>query len=228
MELSFLELWRATGPLARGVVVLLGGMSVGSGAVAVDKWLRLRKAERASEAFLTEWRAADARGGVEAVAARHPDSPVAGVVAAASAALATVPREQWAEAHDRTVRRFVLATSSELRRGLSVLATVGSTAPFVGLFGTVIGIVNAFHEIGTSGRGGIATVSTGIAEALVTTAFGILVAIPAVWLFNALGQRIGRLLAKIECAGEELAVARLAAPSPTHEAPRAERVRERR
>lgn len=228
MELSFLELWRATGPLARGVVVLLGGMSVGSGAVAVDKWLRLRRAERESAAFLAAWRDAGARADVAALSARHPDSPVAGLIAAATAVLAAVPPAQSAEAHDRTVRRFVIATRSELRRGLSVLATVGSTAPFVGLFGTVIGIVNAFHEIGATGRGGIATVSTGIAEALVTTAFGIMVAIPAVWLFNALGQRIARLMATVECAGEELAVARLGAPPSAGEAPRADRAGERR
>jgi biopolymer transport protein ExbB len=212
MELSFLELWRATGPLARGVVVVLGGMSVWSGAVAAEKWLALRRAERESEAFLGAWRDATDRLDPGPIAARFPQSPVAGLIATTAATLAAVPHGQSAEAHDRTVRRFVIATGSELRRGLSVLATVGSTAPFVGLFGTVIGIVNAFHEIGATGRGGIATVSSGIAEALVTTAFGIMVAIPAVWLFNALGQRIARLLALVECAGEELAVERLSAP----------------
>ena len=115
-----------------------------------------------------------------------------------------------AEIHDRTVRRFLLTTGSDLKRGLATVATVGATAPFVGLFGTVIGIVNAFHEIGETGRGGISTVSTGIAEALVTTAFGIMVAIPAVWLFNALSQRITRHLVAIEAAGEEAATAALA------------------
>lgn len=138
-----------------------------------------------------------------------PESPAAGLVAVAAAATATAGEAYRAEVHDRLVRRYVLATGSELKRGLSAIATVGSTAPFVGLFGTVIGIVNGFHEIGATGRGGIATVSTGIAEALVTTAFGIMVAIPAVWLFNLLSQRITRLLAMTECAGEEVAVGRL-------------------
>lgn len=209
MELSLIELWRATGPLARGVVVLLGGMSVVGGTIAVDKWLRLRRAEQESDAFLADWRAAPRDGNPEALAARFPLSPVAAVVRAAAEVALPPGHAQSAEVHDRTVRRFVLTTGSELRRGLSTIATVGSTAPFVGLFGTVIGIVNAFHELGTSGRGGIATVSSGIAEALVTTAFGIVVAIPAVWLFNMLSQRIGRLLMAVEAAGEELAVTRL-------------------
>ncbi len=213
MELSMLELWNATGPLARGVVVLLGGMSVVAGAIATEKWLRLRRAEGDSGAFLAAWRQADADpAAARAIAERFPASPVAGVVRAVTAA-GGVGEGHRAEVHDRVVRRFVLTTGSELRRGLSTVATVGSTAPFVGLFGTVIGIVNAFHEIGATGRGGIATVSTGIAEALVTTAFGIIVAIPAVWLFNALSQRIGRLLVMVESAGEELAVARLVAPA---------------
>jgi biopolymer transport protein ExbB len=110
------------------------------------------------------------------------------------------------EAFDRTVRRGVLATGSSLRRGLSVIATVASTAPFVGLVGTVVGIVNAFQQLATSGQGGVGQVSAGIAEALVTTAFGIGVAIPAVWLFNHLTQLITRLLVTMECAAEELAV----------------------
>jgi biopolymer transport protein ExbB len=204
MELSLIELWRATGPLARGVVVLLAGMSVASGAIAADKWRRLRKAEGESEAFLSAWREAtpDASG---ELAARFPSSPVAALVGEIYDRTRNVDDAHRAEVHDRTVRRFVLRIGSDLKRGLATIATVGSTAPFVGLFGTVIGIVNAFHEIGTSGRGGIATVSTGIAEALVTTAFGIMVAIPAVWVFNALSQRIARLLVAVEAAGEEAA-----------------------
>jgi biopolymer transport protein TolQ len=154
MELSFLELWHSTGPLARGVVVLLGGMSVGAGAIVTEKWVRLRRAERASDAFLAAWRAdGRALAGVRAVAERFPESPVAELVRVAADAVATVPGEHRAEVHDRTVRRLVLKMGSELRRGLATVATVGSTAPFVGLFGTVMGIVNAFHEIGTTGRG---------------------------------------------------------------------------
>jgi biopolymer transport protein ExbB len=100
----------------------------------------------------------------------------------------------------------------DARQGLGVLATVGSTAPFVGLFGTVVGIVTAFHMMGVTGQGGLGSVSTGIAEALVATALGILVAIPALWMFNYLTQRIQRLVAELECVAEELAVAALDEP----------------
>ena len=211
MELSLIELWGETGPVARGVVGVLGGMSVAAGAIAVEKWLRVRRAEVASRAFLAAWRQ-EARdpAAVCVLAGQFSASPVAGLVAAAAAA-AEGQDEHRSEIHDRTVRRYVIATGSDLRRGLATIATIGSTAPFVGLFGTVIGIVNAFHEMGATGHGGIAVVSTGIAEALITTAFGIMVAIPAVWLFNALGQRITRLVVMVECAGEELAIGALAA-----------------
>lgn len=209
MELSLIELWSATGPLARGVVVLLGGMSLASGAVAADKWRRLRRAERESEAFLDAWRSAGRPAAPRDLIARFPHGPVAILVGMVADATRTAAERDRAELHDRTVRRVLLTTGSELKRGLATVATVGSTAPFVGLFGTVIGIVNAFHEIGETGRGGITTVSSGIAEALVTTAFGIMVAIPAVWLFNALSQRIARLMVTVEAAGEEAATAAL-------------------
>jgi biopolymer transport protein ExbB len=107
------------------------------------------------------------------------------------------------------VRRTVLATGASFRRGLGVLATVGATAPFVGLVGTVLGIVNAFQQLATSGQGSVGEISGGIAEALVTTALGIAVAIPAVWLFNHLNQRTSRALVEMQCVAEELAVAGL-------------------
>ena len=208
MELSFLELWRSTGAIARVVVGLLGVMSLAAGAVAIEKWMRLKRAERATRQFLAAWRADSG-----APTTGYGESPAAELVDLVTAVdVSETERDDYRrEIHDRTVRRHVLASNAELRRGLGVLATVGSTAPFVGLFGTVIGIINAFHEIGASGRGGVSAVSTGIAEALVTTAVGIMVAIPAVWLFNHLSQRIGRLLATVECTGEELAIARLRA-----------------
>ncbi len=216
MNLSLVDLWHATGALARGVVFLLTGLSILAGAIAAEKWLRLRRAERDTYAFLEAWRATTPRSKpVAALLARHADSPAAQLVTSVSQALDGAPPGAAGEIHDRAARRSVIATATELRRGLGVLATVGSTAPFIGLFGTVIGIINAFREMGATGRGGVATVSTGIAEALVTTAFGIMVAIPAVWLFNHLTQRIARLLAATECAGEELALARLAAPHDT-------------
>lgn len=117
--------------------------------------------------------------------------------------------EDRREAYDRSVRRTLLASGAALRRGLGLIATVGSTAPFVGLVGTVMGIVNAFEQLSTSQHAGVGAVSSGIAEALITTAYGIAVTVPAVWLFNYLTQRVTRLLGEIECRAQDLAVSTL-------------------
>ncbi len=180
MEMSMLELWRVMGPFAKAIVLLLLGMSLVSVATAIERLLALRAAGRDVGRFEPEWRAI---------------------------LQANLPPEERREAYDRTVRRTLLATGASLRKGFGILATVGSTAPFVGLVGTVLGIVNAFSQLATSGGGGVGQVSAGIAEALVTTAIGIGVAIPAVWLFNYLTQKTGRLLVELECRAQELAVA---------------------
>jgi biopolymer transport protein ExbB len=213
MHLSIMELWAVTGPIARAVVAVLALMSLLSLATAVEKWVVLRRAARQSARFLIAWRSQLSTTGVFGAGAdltpyRH--SPVAHLIAAGTQVLeAGLAPEAQREAYDRTVRRLVLATGSEMRRGLSIIATVGATAPFVGLVGTVVGIVNAFQQLAVSAQGGIGQVSAGIAEALVTTAVGIGVAVPAVWLFNHLTQWIGRLLVEMDCAAEELAVAAL-------------------
>src|SRR5438045_9470088 len=88
------------------------------------------------------------------------------------------------DAAKRGLERSVAIVHAEMKRGLSALATIGSTAPFVGLFGTVVGILNAFKGIETQKATGLSAVAGGIAEALVTTAFGLLVAVPAVWAYH--------------------------------------------
>ena len=213
MGFSTLELWTLMGPLARGVVALLALMSLGSLATAAEKWLVLRRAARESTRFQAVWRERLSRDGVAHAADsadQFPHSHLAHIVAAGTAILtAHLTPDAQREAYDRTARRAILAAGAQMRRGLSVLATVGSTAPFVGLVGTVVGIVNAFQQIAATGQGGVGQVSAGIAEALVTTAFGIGVAIPAVWLFNHLTAWVGRELVEMECVAEELAVAAL-------------------
>jgi biopolymer transport protein ExbB/biopolymer transport protein TolQ len=88
------------------------------------------------------------------------------------------------EASRRALERSSAIVHAEMKRGLGTLATIGSTGPFVGLFGTVVGIINAFKSIATSKATGLAAVAGGISEALVTTAIGLFVAIPAVWAYN--------------------------------------------
>ena len=214
MQMSLVDLWAQMGLCARGIVALLSAMSLVSLATATERWLVLRRATRASVRFLAAWRVHRAEAGVApaaAIAAAHRESPLARMVAAGSAILAAdLPADVRREAYDREVRRVALGAGAALRRGLGALATVGSTAPFVGLLGTVLGIVNAFQQLAaTTGQRGVGQVSSGIAEALVTTAFGIGVAIPAVWLFNHLTQQTRGLVVEMECVAEELAVAAL-------------------
>jgi biopolymer transport protein ExbB/TolQ len=210
MQFSVIDLWTATGPIGRVVVLVLVAMSIASIAVGVERLLVLRRAGRSSSAFLDAWRAAQPRpwgSVVEVPSGAGEDSPAAFLLRALGEVLESdLPPEVTERAYDRTMRRILLALGARLRRGLGLLATVGSTAPFVGLFGTVAGIVNAFHQMAVTGQGGLATVSGGIAEALVTTALGILTAIPALWLFNAVTGGISALLTDLECAAEELAV----------------------
>jgi biopolymer transport protein ExbB/TolQ len=108
------------------------------------------------------------------------------------------------EAINRAIDRATLRVTADLRRGLGGLATVASTAPFVGLLGTVLGIITAFQLMAASGSGGLASVSAGISEALITTAFGLLVAIPALMMFNYLTNRVEEMTVDIADASNEL------------------------
>jgi biopolymer transport protein ExbB/biopolymer transport protein TolQ len=115
-----------------------------------------------------------------------------------------VSRDDMMEAAHRAIERATALNLTDLKRGLSGLATVGATAPFVGLFGTVAGIINAFRGMALTGSGGIGAVSAGIAEALVATAFGLFVAIPAVWAFNYLTTRVEGFTVEMDNSASEL------------------------
>ena len=104
----------------------------------------------------------------------------------------------------RAIQRATALTAADLKKGVNVLATIGSTAPFVGLLGTVIGVINAFVGIASSGSGGIGAVSAGIAEALIETALGLFVAIPAVWFYNYLTGRIEHFNVEMDNSSSEL------------------------
>jgi biopolymer transport protein ExbB/biopolymer transport protein TolQ len=108
------------------------------------------------------------------------------------------------EASRRALERATAIAIEDLKRGLGGLATIGSTAPFVGLFGTTVGIINAFKGIQTEETAGIAAVAGGIAEALVTTALGLAVAVPAVWAFNAFTNRIETFTVEMDNSSSEL------------------------
>ena len=104
----------------------------------------------------------------------------------------------------RAIERETLMTTAEMKKGLGNLATISTTAPFVGLFGTVIGIINAFRGMAISGSGGLGAVSAGIAEALATTAFGLFVAVPAVWMYNYFLNKVERFQVEMSNSSSQL------------------------
>jgi biopolymer transport protein ExbB/biopolymer transport protein TolQ len=201
--------------LAKGVCVLLILMSIYSLTVAIERWIFFSKAKKQSLAFaklVTLHLKQDKLQEAIDSSKKYKQSHLARVVSAGlyefhhdvSSGSAEIVGHDPIEAAERAIEREALMTTADMRRGLSGLATIGTTAPFIGLFGTVIGIINAFRGMAMTGSGGIAAVSTGIAEALVTTALGLFVAIPAVWLFNIFTNKIERFQVEMSNSASEL------------------------
>jgi biopolymer transport protein ExbB/biopolymer transport protein TolQ len=212
MNLSLLELWGTMGGFAKGIVVMLFLMSVYSLGVAAAKWWRLRRSMKQTAKFAPEFARFLQEGQLDqaiALAEKQKISHVARVLGEALVEVKPLLRDRATvsaadiNSAERAVERQMLILLSELKRGLAVLATVGATAPFVGLLGTVMGIVNAFTGMAASGNQGLAAISAGIAEALITTAFGLLVAIPAVWLYNYFQTKIENLTVEMTYTSKE-------------------------
>jgi biopolymer transport protein ExbB/TolQ len=223
MQVSLTEIWHAMGWLVRIVVGVMLIMSIWSLVVAIDKFLFFRRARQQSlrfvEALTQELDKGNLQEALELTRQKEfRHSHIAKVVnhglqeflrimetakqvtlssnnphgKAAGLEEALQPHKVL-ERTQHAMERAGILQIHEFKRGLSTLATVGATAPFVGLFGTVVGIINAFQAIKTAGAAAIGQVSGGIAEALVTTAFGLLVAVPAVWLYNYFTVRVERI-----------------------------------
>ena len=185
------SMWTSMGLLAKLVVVILFVLSVYSFGVMIDRFLMYNNARKQSRLFVQQVAGALKDGKLDeaiAIAERNKKSHIAKVVATGlsefQSASQQVSDAEVIEAAKRGLERSVAIVHAEMKRGLSALATIGSTAPFVGLFGTVVGILNAFKGIAANKATGLSAVAGGIAEALVTTAFGLLVAVPAVWAYN--------------------------------------------
>ncbi len=192
MNFTLSSLWGHMGPVAQLIVIVMGIMSVVSLLILAERVLVFRASRRHSRRFAAEMGKLLSSGDFEAVADAKAGVDVGYLGRTIRAGLtayrvsATDSREEAMETVARSLERQAQREVQSLKRGLGHLATVASTAPFVGLLGTTIGIVTAFQEMGEAGAGGIGTISTGISEALVTTAFGLLVAIPAVMGYNSL------------------------------------------
>ena len=216
---SFVDMWKTMGLLARAVVVILAIMSMYSLYVSGERLLTFVRARGASITFggglASSLKQQNVKQALE-LSGQKPQPPIARVVQAGlreyvdgmealrSSGTLEVGDFDIVEAVNRAVERVKEREVADLRRGLGGLATIASAAPFVGLFGTVVGIINAFQSMAASGQGGLASVSAGIAEALVTTAFGLLVAIPAVMIFNYFTNRVDDFVVDMNDVSSEL------------------------
>jgi len=204
-------MWHRMTWLPQGIIILLFLLSVWSLGVMIDRFLMYSAARKQSRVFVQQVAGALREGKLDeaiSIAERNKKSHIAKVVATGlsefQSASAQVPDEEVIEAAKRGLERSVAIVHAEMKRGLSGLATIGSTAPFVGLFGTVTGIINAFKGIESSHATGLSAVAGGIAEALVTTAMGLVVAIPAVWAYNYFTNKVEAFDVEMDNSSMEL------------------------
>ena len=191
-------LWHQMGGLAKAVVIILFLMSAWSIGVMIDRLIAYSAARKQSRQFAPAVAGALRDGKLDEaikIADRYKKSHLAKVVVAGlqefrAHQLSSEISGEEIEASKRALERAEAIVHAELKRGVGNLATIGSTAPFVGLFGTVAGIINAFKSMAAEKSTGIGAVAGGISEALVTTAVGLFVAIPAVWMFNFFTSKI--------------------------------------
>jgi biopolymer transport protein ExbB/biopolymer transport protein TolQ len=205
--------WENMTIINKGVVVLLLVLSVWTLYVCIERWLLFRKARKQSLEFArlaTDHLKHDRPQAAIDAAMKYPQSHLARVVAAGlqsfqyESSTSPLSQVEIVEAAGRAVERAALLTTSDFKRGIGTLATIATLTPFIGLFGTVVGIIKAFTGMALTGSGGIGAVSAGIAEALVSTAFGLFVAIPAAWMFNYFTNQLERLQVEMSNSSSEL------------------------
>jgi biopolymer transport protein ExbB/biopolymer transport protein TolQ len=205
------SMWGTMGIPAKIVVVILFAMSAISIGIMIDRGLTFSAARKQSRVFVQQVAGALKENKLDeaiSIAERNKKSHIAKVVATGlsefQAASSQVPESEVIDSARRGLERSVAIVHAEMKRGLSGLATIGSTAPFVGLFGTVMGIINAFKGIASSKATGLSAVAGGISEALVTTALGLLVAVPAVWFFNYFTSKVEAFDVEMDNSSMEL------------------------
>jgi len=210
-ESNLLELWKSMGMLCHGVVIVLAVMFVRSVVVGVSRFLRYRAARRQSILYIERSAAAFREGKLEeAISAAEvsKESHIASVVAAGlmdfTSASSKMTQTEVIENVKLSLERSAATTQDEMKRGLSGLATIAATAPFVGLFGTVIGILDAFKNIGLAHTTVIKVIAGSISEALLTTAIGLSVAVPSVWCYNHLTNQMDAFGTEMTNSGSEL------------------------
>ncbi len=210
--MSLIQLWQSMGMFAKGIVYTLMIMSVWSLSIMVQKWWYLRSAQAQTRKFAPEFSQfleEDNLNEAIKLAEGYKKSHVAKVLGGALAEIKPLIQDGSVTVSDinsaeRAVEREMLMQIVLMKRSLAMLATTGATAPFVGLLGTTMGVVNAFQGMAAGGGGGISSIAAGISEALITTAFGLLVAIPAVWAFNYFQTKIDNITAEMTYSSKEM------------------------
>ena len=211
-QINLLDMFSSMGWVAKAIVVLLFILSAYSIGIMIERWLIYRQARKQSRLFTPAVAECLREGKIDeaiALGEQYNKSHLAKVLVSglhelqAHAKSKEIPGESI-EASRRALERATAIAIEDLKRGLGALATIGSTAPFVGLFGTTVGIINAFMGMKTEETAGIAAVAGGIAEALITTAMGLFVAVPAVWAFNAFTNRVETFTVEMDNSSSEL------------------------
>jgi biopolymer transport protein ExbB/TolQ len=214
---DFMHLWEQMGTLAKAVIVVLGIQSVWSVSVMIERYILYRKARNQSREFAPVVAEALGKGSLEeavGLAEQYQASHLAKVVHAGlqefrahSNRADTNPNVISGEVIDasrRAIQRAQAVGVEDFKRGLGALATIGATAPFVGLFGTTVGVINAFAGMSAGEDVGLAAVAGGISEALVATALGLFVAIPAVWMYNYFTGKVESFVVEMDNSASEL------------------------
>ena len=224
MDFSLLGLWGQMGAVAKTVVVILLGMSMYAIGIALERFLTYRRSWQRSVSYVAALQPLMGSGGglqdAVALERQFADAPIARVLGPAVNEFVDGVEQLGASSTDpieiellvnglsRSMERAKKREIAALQRGLSVLATISSSAPFVGLFGTVFGIITAFQQMADpskGGGGGLASVSAGISEALLTTAVGLAVAIVSVWFYNFFVTRLESFGVLVDDTSGELA-----------------------
>lgn len=213
-QFTIMSMWKQMGTLPRIVIFILLIMSVYAIAIGIERIFVYSKAKKQSNILLRLisklWQEGKIEESIKLCSdKKFKNSHLAKVLVAGLGELqfqeeSKAPYAEIVESAKRAIERATIKSVAEFRRGLNGLATIGSTAPFVGLFGTVFGIITAFNDMAVSGSGGIGTVAAGISEALVTTGAGIGVAVIAVWFFNMLLNKVEVFTGEMANASSEL------------------------
>ena len=215
-EMNLMHMWEQMGWVAKAIGIILIIMSMISFGVAIERIYTFAQARKQSKLYapqvakhLKEGRLKDAIA--ISTSKNYRYSHLAKVVLAGlqeyqfqQESGGNLSREDLVDTVRRAIQRATALTANDLKKGVSSLATIGATAPFVGLLGTVVGIITAFNGIAATGSGGLGAVSAGISEALVETALGLVVAIPAVWFYNYLTGRIEYFNVEMDNSSSEL------------------------